>query len=162
MRVLLQRVSEAAVSVDGKVVGAIGPGLVALVGVSASDGEEDAIAVSEKLAALRIFRDDDGRMNRSVVDVGGDVLVVSQFTLYGDARRGRRPSFTAAARPESAEPLVAKVIEGVRNAGIGVATGVFGAMMSVALVNDGPVTILLETAGGRLVSPATGGSTPEE
>lgn len=158
MRAVVQRVSAASVAVrgrtrtgDGEVVGEIGRGLLVLVGVTGGDGREDAAAIAAKVAALRVFPDADGLMNRSVGDVGGGVLVVSQFTLYGDTRRGRRPSFTAAAPPGQAEPLVGAVVDGLRSAGLPVATGVFGAMMAVSLVNDGPVTLLLETRDGRIV-----------
>lgn len=151
VRAVVQRVLEAAVTVDGSVAGAIGPGLMVLVGVAADDDRSDAAALADKLAVLRIFRDEAGRMNRSVSEVGGSVLVVSQFTLFGEARRGRRPSFTAAAPPEQAEPLVEEVMEGLRRAGVPVAAGRFGAAMRVSLVNDGPVTLVLETRGGRVV-----------
>lgn len=145
MRVVLQRVSEAAVEVDGEVVGAIGPGLVALVGFSADDGRETVAWMAGKVAGLRIFNDRAGRMNRSVVDVGGEVLVVSQFTLYGDAAKGRRPSFVRAARPAVAIPLYEAFLEAMRVLMPGrVQSGRFGAAMRVALVNDGPVTIMLE------------------
>lgn len=148
---MVQRVSRAAVTVDGQVVGEVGRGLLVLVGVTHDDDFDDARALAGKLTGLRVFADDAGAMNLSVVDVDGEVLVVSQFTLYGDARRGRRPSFGAAARPEQAEPLVAALVEAVRASGVSVETGSFGAMMAVELVNDGPVTLILETEGGRLV-----------
>jgi D-aminoacyl-tRNA deacylase len=151
MRALVQRVSEASVEIGGEVVGAIDAGLVALVGVTHDDAEADALAVARKLAGLRVFADEDGAMNRSVLEVGGGVLVVSQFTLYGDARKGRRPSFTAAADPDRAEPLVSLVVEGLEGEGVRVATGRFGEHMQVKLVNDGPVTLMVETRGGRLV-----------
>lgn len=144
MRGLLQRVTQASVEVDGTVVGAIGPGLFVLVGVTHDDTEAQATALAAKVWNLRIFDDDDGAMNRSVADVGGEVLVVSQFTLYGDARKGRRPSWIAAARPEQAEPLVERVVAELRDLGATVATGRFGADMAVSLVNDGPVTLLVE------------------
>jgi D-tyrosyl-tRNA(Tyr) deacylase len=131
--------------VDGSVIGEIGAGLVVLVGVSVRDAEADASWLAEKVVNLRIFPDGDANMNRSVRDVGGAALVVSQFTLHGDARRGRRPSFIDAARPEHAEPLVASVARRLRAAGLEVAEGRFGAMMDVELVNDGPVTILLDS-----------------
>ena len=139
MRAVVQRVSSAAVSVDGSVVAAIGPGLVVLLGVRDGDGEEGADRVARKIRALRVFEDDSGRMNLSVSDVGGEILCVSNFTLYGDARKGNRPSFVDAARPERAEPLYERV-----RAGLGAAGGVFGARMSVELVNDGPVTLIVE------------------
>lgn len=151
MRAVVQRVSQASVTVDGDVVGNIGRGLLALVGVGPDDAAGDADTLAAKLVGLRIFADDQGRMNLSVADVGGGILVVSQFTLYGDARKGRRPSFVAAAPPEVAEPLVARVADAIRTAGVEVATGRFGEMMSVELVNDGPVTLVLELADGKLI-----------
>ena len=126
-------------------VGAIGPGLCVLVGVTHDDDADDAAALAGKLWRLRVFDDADGRMDRSVADVGGEVLVVSQFTLYGDTRKGRRPSWTAAARPEVAEPLVDALVDELAALGATVATGRFGADMAVELVNDGPVTLLIET-----------------
>ena len=144
MRVLLQRVSQAAVRVEGEVVGAIGRGFVALVGVTHDDGPEEALWLARKVAGLRLFEDDAGKMNLSLQEVGGSLLVVSQFTLYGDASRGRRPSFTAAARPETAEPLVERFAEQVRRVGVPVESGIFGAMMAVEIHNDGPVTLMLE------------------
>ena len=131
-------------TVDGETVGAIGPGLCALVGVTHEDGPTQADTLARKLWHLRVFPDDAGAMNRSVAEVGGEVLVVSQFTLYGDTRKGRRPSWVHAARPEHAEPLVARVVEELRALGATVATGRFRADMAVDLVNDGPVTLLLE------------------
>lgn len=131
--------------VDGDVVCEIGRGLVVLVGVGLRDSEGDASWLAEKLRGLRIFPDDEQNMNRSVEDVGGSVLVISQFTLHGDARKGRRPSFIDAARPEQAEPLVRAVADALRSSGVSVAEGRFGAMMDVELVNDGPVTILLDS-----------------
>jgi D-tyrosyl-tRNA(Tyr) deacylase len=151
MRAVVQRVSEAAVSVDGKVVGSVGHGLLVLVGATHSDTDSDAAAVADKIAGLRIFTDEDGLMNRSLEEIGGGCLVVSQFTLFGSTRKGRRPSFTAAARPEVAEPLVDQVVTRLRSHGIPVGTGVFGAMMEVSLVNDGPVTLIIESAGGRIL-----------
>ena len=136
--------ARANVTVDGVVVGAIGPGLCALVGVTHEDGPAQATALARKLWNLRVFRDDAGAMNRSVGDVGGEVLVISQFTLYGDTRKGRRPSWLAAARPEHAEPLVELVVAELGELGATVATGRFGADMRVDLVNDGPVTLLVE------------------
>lgn len=149
MRALVQRVTSASVTstVEGGVpeeTGRIGPGLVALVGVTHDDDEAGATKLAEKLWQLRIFPDEAGAMNRSCADVGGGVLVVSQFTLYGDARKGRRPSFVAAARPEHAEPLVDHLVTHLRGLGADVATGRFRTHMDVALVNDGPVTLLLE------------------
>lgn len=131
-------------AVDGEVVGSIGAGLCVLVGVTHGDGEAEADRIADRLAGIRIMDDDDGVMNRSVTDVGGEVLVVSQFTLYGDASRGRRPTWSAAARPEQAEPLVERVVSGLRDRGLGVATGRFRENMSVDLVNDGPVTVMVE------------------
>jgi D-tyrosyl-tRNA(Tyr) deacylase len=145
MRVVVQRVSRARVIVDGKVIGEIGPGLVILLGVGRTDTSSVAIAMSEKIANLRIFEDDERKMNRSLLDVKGSALVVSQFTLYGDARGQRRPSFIAAAPPELAKTLYEQFSENLRSLGITVATGIFQAMMSVDLVNEGPVTILLDS-----------------
>ena len=145
MRVVVQRVSRARVTVDGKVTGEIGPGLVILVGVGRTDTSSVAISMSEKIANLRIFEDDERKMNRSLLDVKGSALVVSQFTLYGDARGQRRPSFIAAAPPELAKTLYEQFSENLRGLGITVATGIFQAMMSVDLVNEGPVTILLDS-----------------
>ncbi|MBY5161236.1 D-aminoacyl-tRNA deacylase [Salsipaludibacter albus] len=144
MRALVQRVHRATVTVDGDQVGRIGPGLVALVGVTHDDTPAQATRLAEKIHDLRVFPDDEGRMDRSARDVGAAVLVVSQFTLYGDTTRGRRPSWVAAARPEQAEPLVEAVVAHLRERGCEVATGVFRADMDVELVNDGPVTLLLE------------------
>lgn len=132
-------------TVDGEVVGAIGPGLCVLVGVTHDDTADAAAKLARKLWELRIVEDDDGVMNRSLADTGGEVLVISQFTLYGDTRKGRRPSWNQAARPEVAEPLVDHVVVSLRELGATVATGVFGAHMDVELVNDGPVTLLIET-----------------
>ena len=139
MRALVQRVSQASVTVDGSEVARIGHGLLVLLGVRRGDGEAEADRLARKLLTLRVFEDDEGKMNLSVRDVGGDVLCVSQFTLYGDTRKGNRPSFVDAAPPEEAEPLY----ERVRSA-LGAEGGVFGARMAVALTNDGPVTLLLE------------------
>ncbi|HEY5728045.1 MAG TPA: D-aminoacyl-tRNA deacylase [Acidimicrobiia bacterium] len=150
MRAVVSRVSSASVVVGGELVGAIGPGLLVLVGVAGSDSEAEADALAGKLTGLRIFDDGHGRMNRSVTDVGGAVLVVSQFTLLAETARGRRPSFTGAADPAVAEPLVARLVAAVNATGIATATGRFGARMQVSSVNDGPVTILLEVAGGRV------------
>jgi D-tyrosyl-tRNA(Tyr) deacylase len=150
VRAVVQRVAWARVRVDGEIVGEIGPGLLVLVGAAVGDTSADAAALADKLAGLRIFPDGEGRMNRSVVEAGGAVLVVSQFTLLGDLRRGRRPSFTGAAPPEEAEPLVDEVHEGLRRAGVPCATGRFRAHMEVELLNDGPVTLVLEVTGGRV------------
>ena len=144
MRVVLQRVSRALVTVEGRVTGEIGPGLLLLVGFTAGDGEEALRWMAEKVVGLRIFADEEGKMNRSVEEIGGGLLVVSQFTLYGDARKGRRPSFIDAARPEVAIPLYERFVEILRATGLPVGTGEFGAMMEVELVNDGPVTLILE------------------
>jgi D-tyrosyl-tRNA(Tyr) deacylase len=145
MRVLLQRVTRAQVSVAGDVRGAIGPGLMALVGVGPDDRAATAEALGAKSVDLRIFRDDDGRTNRSLADVGGAMLVVSQFTLYGDTRKGRRPSFISAAGPELAAEMVEVFASAVERRGIEVGRGVFGAEMQVELVNDGPMTIWLDS-----------------
>ncbi len=141
---LVQRVEEAAVSVDREVVGAIGAGLLALVGVAPADTRETARRLAAKTARLRVFDDEGGLMNLSLADVGGEVLVVSQFTLYADTRRGNRPSFTDAAPPEQGEELYLAYVDELRAEGVRVATGVFGAHMRVSLVNNGPVTILFE------------------
>ena len=144
MRVLIQRVDRASVTVGGEAVAAIGRGYLALVGVTHSDSAVTASKLAAKTARLRIFEDDAGLMNVALADVGGEVLAVSQFTLYADARRGNRPSFTDAAPPEQGEAVYAAFVEALRAAGVPVQTGVFGAHMRVQLVNDGPVTILLE------------------
>jgi len=144
MRAVIQRVNEAAVSVDERVVGAIDTGIVVLVGVTHDDGEAQAEWLARKVAGLRIFEDDKGRMNASLLDVGGEALVISQFTLYADARKGRRPGFSDAAAPEVAEPLVERFVNALRSYGVHVETGIFGADMLVEIHNDGPVTILLE------------------
>jgi len=144
VRALVQRVERASVGVDGEVVGSIGIGLCVFVGVTHDDAEAEADRLVDRLAGIRIMDDDEGVMNRSVQDVGGEVLVISQFTLYGDTSRGRRPSWLAAARPEQAEPLVERVVLGLRERGVGVTTGRFRSLMSVELVNDGPATIMLE------------------
>jgi D-aminoacyl-tRNA deacylase len=145
MRAVIQRVTRASVTVNGRVTGAIERGVVALVGVAVDDADADADALAHKIAGLRIFDDAAGAMNLALADVGGAVLVVSQFTLLGDARKGRRPSFIAAARGEPAERLYERVAQNLRDTGLRVETGVFGADMAVELVNDGPVTILLDT-----------------
>lgn len=145
MRVILQRVSSASVTVEGTITGQIEQGLLILVGVTASDTEAEATMLAEKTATLRIFTDAEGRFNHSLLDTGGAALVVSQFTLYADTRKGRRPSFLGAAPPDHAEPLVEAYADALRASGIHVEQGVFGAQMSVALVNDGPVTIILDT-----------------
>ncbi len=145
MRVVLQRVKNASVTVSGEKISEIGEGLLLLVGVAKDDGEGEASWLAEKIAGLRIFNDEDGKMNLGVRDVGGEILAVSQFTLLADTRKGKRPSFIKAALPEEAKPLFDYFCERLREAGIAsVQTGSFGAMMDVALVNDGPVTIVLE------------------
>jgi D-tyrosyl-tRNA(Tyr) deacylase len=144
MRAVVQRVRQASVLIDGEAVGSIQRGLVVLVGVTHDDGESEARFLANKIANLRIFADDEGKFNRSALDVNGDVMVVSQFTLYGDARKGRRPSFVKAAPPEIAEPLIEEFVSYLEEEGLRVETGVFGAMMMVELQNDGPVTIILE------------------
>ncbi|MFH1137924.1 MAG: D-aminoacyl-tRNA deacylase [Pseudomonadota bacterium] len=149
MRAVIQRVSEAGVSVDGREIGAIGPGLLILLGVGREDGPAEVEYLAAKIVALRIFEDDAGKMNRSLVDVAGQVLVVSQFTLYGDCRKGRRPSFVAAAPPEPAERLYLEFVAKMRQYGVTVAAGRFGAMMMVRLVNDGPVTLIVESPNER-------------
>jgi D-tyrosyl-tRNA(Tyr) deacylase len=144
VRAVLQRVSEASVRVDGAIVGACGAGLLVLVGIDASDRHERAEALARKIARLRIFESDAGRLDHSVVDVGGEVLVVSQFTLLADTAKGNRPTFTRAAPPDEARPLYEHFCEALRALGVAVHTGVFGARMDVTLVNDGPVTIVLD------------------
>lgn len=145
MRAVVQRVTQAHVTVDGETVGAIGQGFLVLLGVAADDQLADAVAVATKIVGLRVFEDDAGKMNRSLSDVGGAVLAVSQFTLLGDCRQGRRPSFTAAAPPEQANRLYQEFIAEVRGQGIPVQTGRFQADMQVSLVNDGPVTLLIDS-----------------
>jgi D-aminoacyl-tRNA deacylase len=145
MRAVVQRVKEAQVTVDGEVVGRIGRGLLVLLGVGVGDAPIDASSTAEKVANLRIFDDAKGQMNRSALDIGGEVLVVSQFTLLGDARRGRRPSYIDAAPPEEANPLYQRFAAELRGLGLRVETGVFRALMDVSLVNEGPVTILLDS-----------------
>ena len=145
MRVVLQRAKDAQVTVDKKKVGGIQHGLVCLVGFTVGDGPEAIAYMAEKLVHLRIFEDEAGKMNRSLLDVGGAILSVSQFTLYGDCRKGRRPNFMAAARPEVAEELYNAFNEKLRSYNVQVETGIFGAMMEVKLINDGPVTLILES-----------------
>jgi D-tyrosyl-tRNA(Tyr) deacylase len=144
MRTVIQRVSKASVSVEGESVGQIGRGVVVLVGVTHDDTQEQAEWLARKVAGLRIFEDSEGKMNAGLLDVDGAALVVSQFTLYADARKGRRPSFTGAALPNVAEPLVEHFVQALQNQGVSVETGVFGAHMLVEIHNDGPVTVLLE------------------
>jgi D-tyrosyl-tRNA(Tyr) deacylase len=146
MRAVVQRVSRAQVAVNGEIAGEIGLGLLVLLGVSRDDTQADATYLAEKIAGLRVFEDAEGKMNRKVQDVGGSVLAVSQFTLYGDVRRGKRPSFDAAAPPEKARQLYEFFVEQIRAAGLRCETGRFQEMMKVELVNEGPVTILLDSA----------------
>ena len=145
MRAVVQRVSEASVSVDGEIVSRIGKGLLILLGVGADDTESDAEYLADKIANLRIFEDEKGKMNLSVLDVGGEAMVVSQFTLYGDCRKGRRPSFTQAAKPDKAQVLYSYFILRLREEGVPTREGMFQAHMKVNLTNDGPVTILLDS-----------------
>lgn len=145
MRAVVQRVTSSSVAVEGKVVGEIGAGLLVLLGVARDDGKEDADYLAEKITNLRVFTDQQGKMNLSLLDRGGAMLVVSQFTLYGDTRRGRRPSYIDAAEPEKANALYEYFVERIRSQSIPVETGVFQAMMQVNLTNDGPVTILLDS-----------------
>lgn len=148
MRSVVQRVRSARVTVDGEEVGKIGPGMLVLLAAAPADGREQVRWMAEKLCGLRIFSDEAGKMNVSLADVKGAMLVVSQFTLYGDCKKGKRPSYSGAARPEHAEGLYKEFIEDVRNRGIAVQHGVFGAMMIVALENDGPVTLIVDSPGG--------------
>jgi D-tyrosyl-tRNA(Tyr) deacylase len=144
MRVVLQRVRQASVTIGDRVAGAIGPGFVALVGFTHSDTVDDVYWMADKIVSLRLFSDAEGKMNLGLTEIGGAILIVSQFTLYGDARKGRRPSFIDAARPETAIPLYESFVTALRASGVQVETGEFGADMQVALVNDGPVTLILE------------------
>ena len=145
MRAVVQRVKEARVSISGETVGRIDRGLLVYLGVGGDDAEKDVAYLAEKIAGLRIFPDQDGAMNHSVVDAGGSALVISQFTLHGDARRGRRPSFTGAMAPAQAEPLYERFIRALERSGVPCASGRFGAMMEIFSINDGPVTILLDS-----------------
>ena len=145
MRAVVQRVTEAAVSVDGRIIGAIGRGLVVLLGISPRDGERETAWLVDKVKNLRIFGDDQGKMNLSLLDAGGAVLLVSQFTLYGDARRGRRPSFVGAAQGPEAEELYSRIVRAFAQSDVRCETGEFGAVMEVRLTNEGPVTILLDS-----------------
>jgi D-aminoacyl-tRNA deacylase len=145
MRVVVQRSKNASVTVNGEITGQISKGLVLLVGVTHDDKEEDAVFLAEKIANLRIFEDENGKMNLSLLDVGGEILSVSQFTLYGDCRKGRRPNFMEAARPEQANQLYERFNSLLREKDIKVETGIFGAMMDVELINDGPVTLIVES-----------------
>jgi len=150
VRAVVQRVSRATVAVEGESVGEIGVGLMVLLGAAEGDTGADAVALADKVVGLRIFPDDAGKMNLSVAEVGGEVLVVSQFTLLADIRRGRRPSFTGAAHPDEAVRLVDLVVARIGEAGVGCATGRFGSHMDVELVNDGPVTIVVDVTAGRV------------
>ena len=145
MRAVIQRVSCASVTIEGKTVSSISKGLLVLLGVGENDDNSDAVYLAEKTVGLRIFEDDEGKMNLSVSDINGEILVISQFTLYGDCRKGRRPSFIDAARPEKAIPLYEAYVSALANTGLKVGTGVFQADMKVELINDGPVTILLDS-----------------
>lgn len=148
VRIVLQRVSSASVRVEGNEVASIGPGLCLLAGVARGDGDPEVEAAAEKIAGLRVFPDADGRMNVSLHDIGGAVLLVSQFTLVGEVRKGKRPSFSAAAAPEAARDLLESLAEALGERGLSVAQGVFGAQMELELVNEGPVTLVLEIEGG--------------
>jgi len=145
MRAVVQRVSRAKVTVAGEITGEIASGLMVLLGIADDDGQDDVVYLAEKLVTLRIFPDDDGKMNRSLIDVGGGMLVVSQFTLFGDCRKGRRPSFIKAARPEQADALYRSFVAEVQGHGIKTATGRFQTHMDVELINDGPVTLLVDS-----------------
>ena len=147
MIAVIQRVSRAAVEIDGQTVGRIGPGLLVFLGVAKGDGDVDVTYIMDKVSSLRIFPDEAGKMNRSVADAGGALLVVSQFTLLGDTRQGRRPGFDLAAPPELAKELYGRVVDGLKTRGLQVETGQFGAFMRVALENDGPVTFILDSRG---------------
>ena len=151
MRAVVQRVARASVAVEGTVVAQIGIGLVVLVAVEAGDDAADAETLVDKLSGLRVFPDEDGRMDRSLLDIAGEALVVSQFTLAADLRRGRRPSFTRAADPSAAAPLVDAVASGLVHRGVATSTGSFGALMAVERVNDGPVTFIIDVRGGAIV-----------
>jgi D-tyrosyl-tRNA(Tyr) deacylase len=150
MRAIIQVVSTASVEVKGQIVGRIGPGMLVLLGAGQGDTEAEARLLAEKSASLRIFADAAGKFNHSLLDTGGSALVISQFTLYADTRKGRRPSFTGAAPPEAAKPLVNAYCDALRALGVTVETGIFGAMMRVALVNEGPVTIILDSDTYRM------------
>lgn len=149
MRIVLQRVKEAWVRVNGEEIARIGPGFLLLVGIAREDSEEEVMFWAKKIPDLRVFSDDAGKLNRSLREVGGEILCVSQFTLYGDALAGRRPSFDRAAPAEAARALYERFVEALRSQGIPVKTGVFGAHMEVGLVNDGPVTLILERSSGK-------------
>jgi D-tyrosyl-tRNA(Tyr) deacylase len=160
VRAVLQRVSQARVSVDGRSVAAIGRGLLILLGIGPRDGEGEAQALAEKCAGLRMFEDDGGKTNLSIRDIRGEALVVSQFTLYADTRKGRRPSFTEAAAPEAAEPLVTRFAQKLESLGVPAKTGLFGAHMQVELTNDGPFTIMLEHPQPASLADRAGGGKP--
>ena len=145
MRAVIQRVTEASVTIDGEIVGKIAQGFLVLIGVEEGDGENDFKYMCTKIPNLRVFEDENGKMNRSLMDVGGQILAVSQFTLLGDARSSRRPSFIQAARPETANPMYERLVAAWREQGIHVETGRFGADMKVTIINDGPVTILIDS-----------------
>ena len=145
MKVVIQRSKQASVTVDGNVTGAIEKGYVLLVGITHTDTAEDIAYCAKKVAELRLWEDEEGKMNRSILEVGGDILSVSQFTLYAETKKGRRPSFTGAARPEQAKPMWDAFNDALREFGLRVETGIFGAMMDVALINDGPVTIIIDS-----------------
>ena len=145
MKAVIQRVKQSSVTVDGTIISSIGPGMLVLLGVAENDAMEDACYLAEKITRLRIFSDENGKMNRSLTDTNGEMLVVSQFTLLGDCRKGRRPSFVHAAAPETANALYEAFVAEVHGQGIKVQTGCFGAMMDVSLINDGPVTLVLES-----------------
>jgi D-tyrosyl-tRNA(Tyr) deacylase len=151
MRAVIQRVRKASVEVDGETTGAIELGLVVLAGVADNDTVSDADALADKIVGLRVFPDEDQKMNRSVVDAAGAVLLVSQFTLLGEVRKGRRPSFSAAAPAEEAEILIARLADAIKTHGLAVEQGRFGAMMEVSLINDGPVTIIIDTNDGKVI-----------
>ena len=163
MRVLIQRVTHAAVRIDGRVVGGIGPGLLALVGIGHGDAEADLVWMAKKVATLRVFADSDGKMNLSVLEIGGGILAVSQFTLYGDARKGRRPSFVEACEPSRAAELHERFVALLGEQGVDpVATGVFGADMQIELENDGPVTLMIESPAERHEERVPGGGANAE
>lgn len=145
MRVVVQRVTSASVSVENNITGKIGKGLLVFLGITHTDNEKDVKWIVDKISGLRIFSDENGKMNRSIEDINGEILLVSQFTLYGDAKKGKRPSFVNAAKPDLAIPLYEKVIEAIKGKNINIATGIFGADMKVELLNDGPVTIIVDS-----------------